>query len=221
MAVSWKEVQAPTGQLLKLSLADGSRITLNSESSLRYPNVFSGDSREVHLDGEAYFDVAEDHQHPFILHTEQMDIRVLGTAFNVKSYKNALVKEATLFRGSIEVSLPGQQDKKLRLKPADKLKVSGPAYELGKMAYYNAGDKNSMEILWMDHQLAFKNESLENIANSMARKYGLKMIFSNPASKKLEFSGSFEKETIGQALNSLQTVTPFKYKIQEDSVYFY
>ncbi|MNY33999.1 hypothetical protein D3C86_1683030 [compost metagenome] len=119
------------------------------------------------------------------------------------------------------MSLPGQQDKKLRLKPADKLKVSGPAYELGKMAYYNAGDKNSMEILWMDHQLAFKNESLENIANSMARKYGLKMIFSNPASKKLEFSGSFEKETIGQALNSLQTVTPFKYKIQEDSVYFY
>ncbi|MDR6786591.1 transmembrane sensor [Pedobacter africanus] len=219
--VSWKEVKASSGQVLKLTLADGSRITLNSESGIRYPEVFSGQSREVHLDGEAYFDVAEDHDHPFILHTQEMDIRVLGTAFNVKSYKNDPVKEATLFRGSIEVNLPGLQDKKLKLKPADKIKINGSAYELGKMAYYNAGDQNSMEILWMDNQLAFKNESLESIAHSMARRYGLKMIFNNPATKKLKFSGSFEKETISEALNSLQTVTPFTYKIQRDSVYFY
>lgn len=220
-AILWKEVKAPTGQLLKLTLADGSRITLNSESGIRYPQVFSGQTREVHLDGEAYFDVAEDHDHPFILHTQQMDIRVLGTAFNVKSYNNDPVKEATLFRGSIEVNLPGQQDKKLKLKPADKIKINGSAYELGKADYYNKGDKNSLEILWMDNQLAFKNENLERIAHSMARKYGLKMIFNNPATKKLKFSGSFEKESVSEALNSLQTVTPFKYKIQRDSVYFY
>nr|WP_121271117.1 FecR family protein [Pedobacter schmidteae] len=217
----WKEIHTRDGQISKVTLADGSQITLNSASYLKYPAAFSGPNREVHLSGEAYFDVAEDHAHPFILHTSQMNIRVLGTAFNVKSYDNDLFKEATLLRGSIEVKLTGKNNESLKLVPTDKIRVKGSSYEIGKLSYYNKGDKNSLEILWMNNQLAFRNETLETIANSLGRKYGLKMIFNDEKTKNLKFSVSFEKENVNQALNSLQTVSPFQYKIKGDSVYFY
>lgn len=220
-AVVWKEIRTANGQISKITLMDGSQVTLNSASYLKYPAAFSGPNREVHLSGEAYFDVAEDHTHPFILHTSQMDIRVLGTAFNVKSYDNDLFKEATLLRGSIEVNLPGKNNESLKLVPTDKIRVKGSSYEMSKLTYYNKGDKNSLEILWMNNQLAFRNETLETIANSLGRKYGLKMVFNDEKIKNLKFSVSFEKENVNQALNSLQMVSPFQYKIKGDSVYFY
>ncbi len=78
-----------------------------------------------------------------------------------------------------------------------------------------------METLWMTNKVAFRDESFESIANSLSRKYGVKIIFTNNSLRDLKFSGEFEKETLDQALLSLQIVSPFRYKVKGNSVYLY
>lgn len=220
-SIAWEKLETPSRLIRKITLSDGTQITLNSESTLKYPAVFKGDTREVYLTGEAYFDVASDHQHPFVLHTEKMDIRVLGTAFNVRSYANDRSKETTLLRGKIEVTFPDNPAEKVVLKPTDKIVIRDSSYRVTTQTYYNKSDKNIMETLWMSNRLAFRNESFEALANSLSRKYGVKVIFTNNRLRDLEFSGEFEQENLNQALTSLQIVTPFHYKLKGDSVYLY
>lgn len=220
-ATVWTQTEAPSKSIRKVTLSDGTQITLNSESILKYPAAFKGDTREVYLTGEAYFDVAADHQHPFILHTDKMNIRVLGTAFNVRSYANDRSKEATLIRGKIDVTFPDNPGAHVTLKPTDKIIFRDSSYLVTTQTYYNQTDKDIMETLWMGNKLAFRNESFESLANSLSRKYGVKMIFTNNRLRDLQFSGEFEKEDLNQALISLQIVTPFHYKLKGDSVYLY
>jgi ferric-dicitrate binding protein FerR (iron transport regulator) len=217
----WKQLETPSRQLSSLHLPDGTKITLNSESVLKYPVAFKGNSREVYLTGEAYFEVTSDHKHPFIVHTDKMNIRVLGTAFNVKSYMNDRTEEATLLRGSIQVTFPDNPNEKVLLKPADKIVLKDSNYHLEKQSYYNQQDSSIMEILWMTNKLAFKNETFETIANQLSRKYGVKIVFTNNSLRDLKFTGEFEKETLNQALFSLQLVTPFRYRVKGNNVYLY
>lgn len=220
-SIAWEKLETPSRLIRKVTLCDGTQITLNSESTLKYPKTFTGATREVYLTGEAYFDVASDHKHPFILHTEKMDIRVLGTAFNVRSYTNDRSKEATLLRGKIQVTFRDNPAEKVILKPTDKIVIKDSSYVVTSQTYYNHSDGQIIETLWMNNKLAFRNESFESLANSLSRKYGVKMVFTNNSLRDLQFSGEFEKENINQALLSLQIVTPFHYKLKGDSVYLY
>ncbi len=220
-SIKWKRFYTPARVRSVLTLPDGSKVTLNSASALRYPAAFSGDTREVYLTGEAYLDVAHDRKHPFILHTEKMDIRVLGTQFNVKSYADDSTKEATLFRGSIAVTFPEYPDSRVLLKPSEKVVVKNSGYERSTTAFFDNENHYHMETMWMKGQLAFRDASLGSIANSLARKYGVKMVFKNNNIRNLKFSGSFEKETLSEALHSLQIVTPFNFTIKRDTVYLY
>ena len=106
LSASLTELKTKNGLISKIKLADGTWVTLNAVSTLSYPKYFIGKTREVFLDGEAFFDVAKDHNHPFIVHTSKSDIRVLGTAFDIKSYTDEPF-EATLFRGSIQAIIKG------------------------------------------------------------------------------------------------------------------
>lgn len=220
-STKWKRFYTPARVRSELTLPDGSKVTLNSASILRYPVAFSGNTREVYLTGEAYLDVAHDSKHPFILHTEKMDIRVLGTQFNVKSYADDSTKEATLFRGSIAVTFPEYPDSRLLLKPSEKVVVKNSGYERSTTAFFDNENHYHLETMWMKGQLAFRDASLGSIANSLARKYGVKMVFKNNNIRNLKFSGSFEKETLSEALHSLQIVTPFNFTIKRDTVYLY
>lgn len=217
-SLKWKRFYTPSRVVSKLSLPDGTQVTLNAASSIRYPEKFTGDTRDVYLTGEAYLDVAHDGQHPFILHTSKMDIHVLGTAFNVKSYATDSSTEATLFRGSIAVTFPEHPDTRLMLKPSEKIVLNNSGYQRTKSELM---DSNPMETLWIKGQFAFRDESLGSIANGLSRKYGVQVNFSNQRIKDLKFSGSFEKESLDEALSSLQLVTFFNYSIKGDSVYFY
>src|ERR1019366_6846207 len=109
--------KSPSRVKSKIVLSDGSVVTLNSETTLRYPAEFNGQTREVYLDGEAFFDVAKDHKHPFIVHAGKMNVRVLGTAFNIKSYANDATSETTLIRGAIEVTMSDRPSDRIILKP--------------------------------------------------------------------------------------------------------
>ena len=99
------------GNRTKIVLPDGSQVWLNAGSKLDYNNfVFNKDLREVTLDGEAYFDVTKNAEKPFIIHTKKMDVKVIGTAFNIRSYNDERTAEASLIRGSIEVTLKDRKD---------------------------------------------------------------------------------------------------------------
>jgi len=215
------ELKTKNGSIAKIRLADGTLVTLNALSTLSYPKTFNGKTREVFLSGEAFFDVAKDHSHPFIVHTNQSDIQVLGTAFDIKSYKNDPQFEATLFRGSIQATLKDNPAIKVILKPTDKLLIQHTSYSLTKETYFDNSNTLNIETAWMNNKLVFKNEPFEQLANSLERKYGNNIIFKNDVLKSIKFTGEFEKEDINQILLSLKIVTRFNYKISGNNIYIF
>ncbi len=232
------EVSTKNGSRTKIQLPDGSSVWLNSSSKLTYNNEHFGTAiREVTLTGEAYFDVVKNPSKPFIIHTEKMDIKVLGTAFNVKCYPGEKNSETSLIRGSIEVTLKDRQEK-IIMKPSEKLILNNdevkpektnsplqktesahpvPIIELSHLTFYPT-DNSIVETGWVENRLVFTGETLEDIAVKMERWYGVNIIISNEKLKKELLTGVFEKETIYQALNALQITTPFTYKVDKNVI---
>lgn len=227
-----------------ITLTDGTRVTLNSESRLSYPVNFSGATREVYLSGEGFFDVHKDHKHPFIIHTAKMAVKVLGTAFNVRAYPNDQVSETTLIRGSIEVTLADRPSDRIILKPKEKLIVKnyssktpisgktnlpniandstpGTQYALTSLTYFKKQDTLVVETSWLNNKLVFRNDDFTTIAQKMQRWYGVNIIFENAELKNYRFTGIFEKETIAQAFDALRIIQKFHYKVDKSNVYIY
>jgi transmembrane sensor len=153
--LDWQEKYTTRRTKSRMILADGSSVMLNAESRLKYPASFDGPVREVYLTGEAFFTIQKDPEHPFIIHTDKMNIRVLGTSFNVKSYPDDASMETTLLQGSIEVTFPDRPADKIILKPTDKLVIAnidrrpdqagsaGPAGAAAEAAGQKTGNKES------------------------------------------------------------------------------
>ena len=238
--IAQSEVSTKNGSRTKIQLPDGSSVWLNSSSKLVYDNEHFGTSiREVTLSGEAYFDVVKNAERPFIIHTAKMDIKVLGTAFNVKCYPGERTTETSLIRGSVEVTLKDRQEK-IMMKPNEKLIINDddikqgnvtvattvkkvalvkpkPIIELSHVTLYPA-DNTIVETGWKENRLVFSSETMEDIALKMERWYGVTIIIKNEYLKKELLTGSFEKETIYQALNALHLTTPFTYKVDKDII---
>jgi len=232
--------KTPSRSKSKIYLSDGSVVTLNSETVLRYPASFDGPTREVYLNGEAFFDVAKDHTHPFIVHAGKMNVKVLGTAFNVKSYSNDKNIETTLIRGAIEVTLSDRPSDRIILKPNEKLILNNttfqkPAtnnltrlpesvntsYSLTSLTHLKSNDTTVVETSWVNNELIFKDEAFTDLANQMERWYGVKIKFKGSETKDYRFTGVFVKENIIEALNALKLVEPFNYKYKNETVYIY
>lgn len=231
------------GNRTKIVLPDGSQVWLNAGSNLDYNNsVFNKDLREVTLNGEAYFDVTKNAEKPFIIHTKKMDVKVIGTAFNVRSYNDEKTAEASLIRGSIEVTLKDRKDQKIILKPNEKISIATDEAEsaiekpgkvpvvknirsipqiLVKELRPNPTYNIIPEIAWTQNKLFFEDESLENIAPTMERWFGKKVVISNQSLKNLRYYGNFENETIEEVLSYLKLSKPFNFKIDHDSVVIY
>ncbi len=234
--------KTPSRSKSRITLSDGSVVTLNSETVLKYPVSFEGPTREVYLNGEAFFDVAKDHKHPFIVHAGKMSIKVLGTAFNVKSYSNDKQSETTLIRGAIEVTLADRPSDVIILKPHDKLVLKSTTfkkysrnkhltvaipdsvntnYALTNLTYLKSNDTTIVETSWVNNRLVFKDESFDVLANQMERWYGVKIKFKNSEVKDYRFTGVFEKESVTQALDALEMIDIFSYKLKNETVYIY
>lgn len=234
----WQEKYSPRKARTSLTLADGTRIVLNADSKLQFPQKFSGENREVYLTGEAYFDVAKDAVHPFIIHTTQMDIKVLGTTFNVRNYPNENVSEATLLTGAIEINVADRPADKIHLKPNDKFVLtnsvvaakdnsgtSEPAanvssYAVAALTHYESNNcSDIIETSWMNNKLVFRGETFGSLAKKMERWYGVTIDFQNLQQQELRFTGVFEKETLEQALHALQLTEPFRYTLTGESLH--
>jgi len=195
------------------------------------------------LNGEAYFDVTKNAEKPFIIHTKKMDVKVIGTAFNVRSYNYEKTAEASLIRGTIEVTLKDRKDQVITLKPNEKISIATdePKQQVSKPSKTTAV-KNDVkpipqiivkelkqnptnniiaEIAWTQNKLYFEDESLENIAPMLERWFGKKVEITNASLKNLRYYGNFEKETMEEVLTYLKLSKRFNFKIEPDSVVIY
>lgn len=236
--VSRIETIAKPGAKSRLLLPDGSVVWLNSGSRISYPANFTDSLREVELEGEAYFDVAKNSGHPFIVHTRDINIKVLGTAFNVKCYPEDNKTEATLIRGLVQVSKTGSSDQAILLHPHEKVVVSSapesvaantslpsrpavPDNMIVKQLKKSAADTAMVETAWVYNKLVFDGEDFPEIAAEMERWYNVKIVIHDPAVARYRFHAKFENETITEVLSALQLSLPFTFKISNNEVNIY
>lgn len=227
------------GQKSTFIMEDGTRVTLNADSKLEYSEDFATKNREVYLTGEAFFDVHADPQKPFIIHTSKMDIKVLGTAFNVKSYPDEASSEATLIKGTIEVTVTDNPSEKIILKPSQKLVLTNfdstkrkavsirdlvpNVPSVTSMTYLNDKKDSSvvMETSWLQNKLVFQDEDFGTLAKRMERYYNISIHFNRVGYRQLRFTGVLEGETIAEALNALHLTENFNYKIEDSTIVIY
>jgi ferric-dicitrate binding protein FerR (iron transport regulator) len=230
------------GNKSKVNLPDGSQVWLNAGSSLDYVSTdFNSTMREVNLSGEAYFDIVPNVSRPFIVHSGNMQIKVLGTTFNVKAYPEEDNMETSLIKGSVEITIKNRPDDIYILRPNEKLVVSnegmlkkteGISYKPGlinnggnivalKKVDYTAAEKLVYETAWVQNKLVFKSENFARLAIKMERWYGIRIRFRDERKEDLMFTGIFTTETIQQALNAMQVVHAFNYTTEDDTIYIY
>lgn len=228
-------VSTQNGSKSKIQMPDGTQVWLNSGSTLTYDDSFGIERRVVNLVGEAFFDVAHDAKKPFIIHTESLTLRVLGTAFNVKSYHNGASSEATLIRGSLEVSFPSRPLEKIVLKPNEKISVtnqneqkskdvqksikknleSQPLIALTKVEPSPLDNETIEEIAWKENQLIFRTKNFEDLSLDLERWYNVKIDIKNNNIKDKKFTGIFKNETIFEALEALKQSYAFNYSFDK------
>ena len=230
-----RTVTTNPGSRSRLTLPDGTTVFLNADSRLTYNENFSGDTREVRLSGEAFFDVAKDAGRPFLIHTEIIDIKVLGTSFNVRSYNDERITETDLLQGSVEVTLHNKPDKRIILKPNEKLTVHNDQVNVrsGQPAlsdntdatlmtvakvHFQKKDSSVTEILWTRDQLAFDNSSLENVALQLQRWYGVTVIIRDEKLKNIRLNAVFGQESLQQVMEALGIAGNFTYVIRKNEV---
>ncbi|MBS1669019.1 MAG: FecR family protein [Bacteroidetes bacterium] len=234
------EVFTKNGSKTNLILPDGTKVWLNAGSSLKYDSTYGKTIREVVLSGEAFFDVVKNKEKPFIIHASRINIKVLGTKFNVRSYPTDKTTEAALIRGSIEVTFKDRPNKKVILKPNEKIVVQNTAGKdniietahqgkTGKMPVatpeaivekltYEHKTGAVIETSWVNDRLVFQDESFQDLAMQLERWYGVTVKFENQQLKENHLTGSFKTETIRQALDALKFTAPFNYEIDNNNI---
>ncbi len=193
-----------------ITLPDQSLVYLHPGSRLEYDFGSGNDSRDVFLDGEAYFEVEKDVKRPFTVHTSKADIRVLGTKFNVFDARESEIAQTTLVEGKVEFTT--NYGKSYILKPSQMIELNTET----KTVQLNQVN-TELYTAWKDGKIIFRNESLGNIARKLERTYHVKFIFENPdLASAYEFSGTFHRETsIGEVLQMLQISIPMDVKRTE------
>lgn len=224
------QIAAPLGGISKIILPDGSKVWLNAGSEIFYGTNYGNKYREIRLTGEAFFDVVKDSEHPFIVNTTTMQIKVLGTAFNVRSYANDNASETSLIRGRIELTPVSNPDHKIILKPSEKLTI--PNKEKHDLNENNTlitlsslhkakNDSLPSEAQWLENKLVFDDEYFDDVAKKMERWYGVSISFKNEELKQKKFSGKFTKESLATALDALKATSNFNFLIDNDKVTIY
>ncbi|WP_290789971.1 FecR family protein [Flavihumibacter sp. UBA7668] len=210
-------------------LPDGSKVVLNGHSSLVVAEGFGTDSRIVRLSGEAFFDVVHDDRSAFLVQTHQFTVKVHGTAFNVRAYRDAPVMETSLLRGSVEI-MPADSGKSIFLKPNQKLlytSVMEPTSVLGGVHPQNipkpeisiepitiSGDGNSIvETVWTRNALEINDERFDQLKEKFERWFRVTIEFEDEAIKQFRFTASFENIPMQQALEAMQLSNTFYYEL--------
>lgn len=212
----YNELEIPYGKIFNVELSDGTLVHLNSGTKMRYPIKFlKGQKREVFIDGEAYFKVAKDKDHPFIVNADAVTVAVLGTEFNISSYPEDSEIGTVLVAGSVSLSNSNVPNDVIVLKPGDK----------------GTWDKNAHSIQtekvdvsnytgWVDGELVFRNSSFENMSKKLERRYNVTIHNNNLLLANKMFTAHFnvDIEGIDDVLRSIKEIHPFSYSIIDGKI---
>jgi ferric-dicitrate binding protein FerR (iron transport regulator) len=212
--INYNSLFVPRGGEYQLKLEDGTKIWVNSETRLRYPTKFEKKQRIVLLEGEAYFDVSEDKNRPFIVKTQGVEIHVLGTEFNVSSYAEEENIRTTLVEGSVSVKDHGDNKKTLLLNP-------------GYQAVYNKEAKNleskkvnvDLYTSWKDGKFVFQKSSLSDIMNRVSRWYDVKVFYQNTEVADINFTGTLKRyEKLDRLLGMIEKTNEVNFVLKNNTI---
>ena len=214
--MAYNTIKVPYGKRFTLTLTDGTHISLNAGSTLRYPEGFSeGKERRVYLQGEGFFNVEEDKAHPFIVETKDNSIRVLGTKFNVSSYPDDEENNTVLVEGSIALGTKGQDHlEQITLQP-------------GFMASWPSNSPSSVLLEevdtdvytgWLEGKIVFKNTPFKEIRKRLERHYNVAIQNTDTILDRKKFTGTFDIETLEEVLAILNENYPLRYLKQNDTI---
>ena len=204
--IDYAEIQCPLGVRTEFQLPDGTKGFLNSGSKLRYPVDFSA-GRNVMVSGEAYFDVTPGEQDPFVVHTSNLNIKVLGTQFNVIAYGDEQKEAVILNRGKVEIAM----------KDGTKLEVLHPNSKLvlntEKRTFKTTEVIASQYIGWIEGKLIFRNENMEQVAERLGRWYNIEIVIEDKELLEYTFHATFIDEPLEEILKYMAITTPYTYEI--------
>lgn len=201
-------VSRTAGEQQTVALADGSVVTLNAHALLRYPATFDGAMREVYLEGEAFFSVARDEAHPFIIHTGALTTQVLGTSFNVRSVADAVT--VSVATGKVQVS---HGDKAHILLPDDQL-----VYDVRRRTARTGKVNLVAELAWMQRVLVFEDLSLEEAAKKLQAAYGVRVVLENAALGRCVITGRYTNQPLEKVLKAMAYTVGIHYTLRDNTV---
>ena len=198
----YNTVTVPRGGEYKLVLADGTIVWLNSDSHIRYPVTFSGNTRQVELEGEAYFEVAKDVEKPFIVRMNEYNVRVTGTQFNVRNYLNESLA-TTLVEGGVQIERKGKVD---RLRPGQQAVLENNEI---RIRVVNVEE----QVAWRHGAFGFTQCRLENIMEELARWYDVEIQFADNEIGKVCFTGAILKfRPLEDLLDMIEVTSRVQYR---------
>lgn len=231
---SFNAISTRPSSKTKIQLPDGTQVWLNANSQIVYNTEnFGTKEREVNLTGEAFFDVVHNADVPFIIHAENVNITVKGTAFNVKAYPKQKNIETTLIRGLIEITTTQDPERKIIVKPNEKIiipfepimeaKNVKPDSSENSLYTISRLQKNEKQVLsetvWMKDKLEFDNETFNDLTPQFESWFSVNIHFGDETIKQKRFSGVIEKETLQQTLGAMQLSIPFTWSVKGNEVW--
>lgn len=209
-ASSWHTIKTGAGMRSEFTLPDGTQVFLNSNTSLSYPVAFSGLTRDIKLNGEAYFDVAENKELPFVVNTGKISVEVTGTEFKASNYSNEDLTEIVLVEGSVNLC---QCNKDGERKVFHSM-VAGDKAVLGtdNKLYFEKVDVEKY-IAWKDGKLMFRDDTMEEVVRRLNRWYNVDIKLTGEHLMDYAYNATFEDESLTQVLELLKLSAPIDYKI--------
>lgn len=210
---TYQEVVTSFGENRNLILSDNTNVTLNSCTNIAYPDNFGKNERRILLSGEAFFDVNKA-EIPFIIETERFDIKVMGTAFNVKVYDEDEIVSITVTDGHVQVTMP---EATIILKQNEKILLNTRTGEIVKEIFQN----HEQSIAWINGGLYFNRTPIRDIARELERIYGCKIEFEDGEEFNNLISGEHENQCLESVLQSIEYISGIKYLIKGNEILLY
>lgn len=211
--LTYTEVHVKNGEHKRIILPDGTSVTLNAGSYLRYPREFITDVRRIEMNGEAFFEVTRDEEKPFLIHTKDADVKVLGTSFNVKAFDMDEQLTVSVQTGKVQVDLP---EAMMRLLPDEQFVMDKTKGEFQKR-----NEDARLSTVWIKGGLYFNRTPIRTVVNELVRMYNRTIEFAPGVEYDDYIYGEHDNKSLEAVLKSIQYSTDIKYRIENDKIVLY
>lgn len=202
-------LHVPDGKRSSITMSDGTRLWVNSATTVNFPTEFAGKERRIRVDGEVYMEVAHNEEHPFVVCTDNFDVRVLGTKFGLTAYSHQKAKNVVLAEGSIEVNMPNGS--KTMLRPNDLFSMKDGKCSVSQVDPYTY-------ISWKDNVLYLNNESMTEVMDRLAHQYAVDIMCNGNVSN-IHLQGKLVlADSIEEVLDNLSVIYPIDYGVKDNQI---